>query len=53
MKLYMAERSGNAYKARLLLSLLDIPYEYAAIGAWVTRIQARPGYVPLPSLGKS
>lgn len=27
--------------------------EYAAIGAWVTRIQARPGYVPLPSLGKS
>lgn len=31
MKLYLAERSGNAYKARLLLSLLNIPYEKVAI----------------------
>jgi glutathione S-transferase len=27
MKLYITERSGNAYKARLLLSMLGVPYE--------------------------
>jgi len=27
VKLYMTERSGNAYKARLLLSMLGVPYE--------------------------
>ena len=27
MKLYMTERSGNAYKARLLLAMLGVPYE--------------------------
>jgi glutathione S-transferase len=27
LKLYMTERSGNAWKVRLLLSMLDIPYE--------------------------
>lgn len=27
MKLYLFERSGNAYKVRLLLSMLNIPYE--------------------------
>lgn len=27
MKLYMFERSGNAYKVRLLLSMLKLPYE--------------------------
>jgi glutathione S-transferase len=27
MKLHFFERSGNAYKVRLLLSMLDIPYE--------------------------
>jgi glutathione S-transferase len=27
MKLYMTERSGNAYKPRLLLALLGVPYE--------------------------
>lgn len=27
MKLHMFERSGNAYKVRLLLSMLNVPYE--------------------------
>lgn len=27
MKLYMNDRSGNAYKPRLLLSMLNVPYE--------------------------
>jgi glutathione S-transferase len=27
MKLYMTERSGNAYKPRLLLAMLGVPYE--------------------------
>jgi len=27
MKLYMTERSGNAYKPRLLLAMLNVPYE--------------------------
>jgi len=33
VKLYMTENSGNAYKARLLLSLLSIPFEKALIDA--------------------
>jgi glutathione S-transferase len=33
MKLYMTENSGNAYKARLLLSMLNVPYEKAVIDA--------------------
>ncbi|MBM3357375.1 MAG: glutathione S-transferase family protein [Betaproteobacteria bacterium] len=31
MKLYMTEGSGNAYKVRLLLSMLDVPYEKAIV----------------------
>ena len=31
MKLYMTQNSGNAYKARLLLSMLDVPYEKALV----------------------
>jgi glutathione S-transferase len=27
MKLYMTQNSGNAYKARLVLSMLNVPYE--------------------------
>lgn len=33
MKLYMTENSGNAYKVRLLLSMLNVPYEKALIDA--------------------
>ncbi|MGH8661711.1 MAG: glutathione S-transferase family protein [Burkholderiales bacterium] len=33
MKLYMTETSGNAYKARLLLSMLNVPFEKAMIDA--------------------
>jgi glutathione S-transferase len=31
MKLYMSQNSGNAYKARLLLSMLDVQYEQAIV----------------------
>jgi glutathione S-transferase len=31
MKLYMTQNSGNAYKARLLLSMLDVSYEKALV----------------------
>jgi len=31
MKLYMTERSGNAYKPRLLLAMLAVPYEKAMV----------------------
>ena len=27
--------------------------EYAAVGAWIARVQALTGYIPLPSLRKS
>ena len=33
MKLYTTETSGNAYKVRLLLSMLNVPYERAMIDA--------------------
>ena len=31
MKLYMTQNSGNAYKARLLLSMLNVPYDKALL----------------------
>jgi glutathione S-transferase len=31
MKLYMTERSGNAYKPRLLLAMLNVPYDKALL----------------------
>jgi len=31
MKLYMTENSGNAYKVRLLLGLLNVPYDRVAV----------------------
>jgi len=31
MKLYMTQNSGNAYKARLLLSMLNVPYDKALV----------------------
>ena len=31
MKLYMTESSGNAYKVRLLLEMLKVPYEKASV----------------------
>lgn len=33
MKLYVNERSGNAYKPRLLLTLLNVPFEKVAMPA--------------------
>lgn len=51
MKLYMAERSGNAYKVRLLLSLLDIPYEKVVIDL-SRREQKQPAYLKLSPRGQ-
>lgn len=51
MKLYMAERSGNAYKARLLLSLLKIPYEKIAIDL-AKREHKQPEYLKLNPRGQ-
>ena len=51
MKLYMAERSGNAYKARLLLSLLKIPYEKVAIDL-AKREHKQPHYLKLSPRGQ-
>jgi glutathione S-transferase len=31
MKLYMTQNSGNSYKARLLLSMLNVPYDKALV----------------------
>jgi glutathione S-transferase len=31
MKLYMTQNSGNAYKARLLLSMLNVPYDKSLV----------------------
>ncbi len=31
MKLYMSPSSGNAYKVRLLLEMLEVPYEKAQL----------------------
>jgi len=47
----MAERSGNAYKVRLLLSLLDIPYEKIAIDL-AKREHRQPNYLKLNPRGQ-
>lgn len=51
MKLYMAERSGNAYKVRLLLSLLDITYEKVTIDL-AKREQKQTQYLKLSPRGQ-
>ena len=51
MKLYGAERSGNAYKVRLLLSLLDICYEKIAIDL-AKREQKQARYLKLSPRGQ-
>lgn len=47
----MAEYSGNAYKVRLLLSLLDIPYEKIAIDL-ARREHKQPSYLKLSPRGQ-
>jgi glutathione S-transferase len=51
MKLYWSERSGNAYKPRLLLSLLDVPCEKIAIDL-AKREQKQPQFLRLSPRGQ-
>ena len=51
MKLYTNERSGNAYKLRLLLTLLDVPFDKVAIDL-AKREQKEPQYLKLNPRGQ-
>lgn len=51
MKVYINERSGNAYKPLLLLSMLGIPYEAVAIDL-ARREQKRPEYLKINPRGQ-
>ena len=51
MKLYINERSGNAYKPRLLLSLLGVPYERVAVDL-AKREQKQPRFLELNPRGQ-
>jgi glutathione S-transferase len=51
MKLYLSERSGNAYKPRLLLALLNVPFEKAAVDLG-KREQKAPPYLKLNPRGQ-
>jgi glutathione S-transferase len=44
MKLYMTESSGNAYKVRLLLGLLDVPYEKVILD-FPNKAHKKPDYL--------
>jgi len=41
LKLYLSK--SNAYKVRILLSLLKVPYEKGIV-AWIARCKALPGW---------
>ena len=51
MKIYTNERSGNAYKPRLLLTLLDVPFDTVAIDL-AKREQKEPRYLKLNPRGQ-
>lgn len=51
MKLYLSERSGNAYKPRLLLALLNVPFEKVALDL-AKREQKAPQYLKLNPRGQ-
>ena len=51
LKLYDAELSGNAYKVRLLLSLLGLPHELAPVDLRAGQ-QKSPEYLKLNPLGQ-
>lgn len=51
MKLYTNARSGNSYKPRLLLSMLDVPYETVAIDL-AKREQKQPDFLKLNPRGQ-
>lgn len=51
MKLYMTSNSGNAYKARLLLSMLNVPYEKASVD-FSTKAHKQPSFLKLNPRGQ-
>ena len=51
MKLYMSNASGNAYKVRILLSLLKVPYEKVAVDL-ANKEQKKPAYLALNPRGE-
>lgn len=51
MKLYMTDSSGNAYKVRLMLGLLDVPYEKVLID-FPNRKHKQPAYLRVSPRGQ-
>ncbi|HEY9445770.1 MAG TPA: glutathione S-transferase family protein [Burkholderiales bacterium] len=51
MKLYMTESSGNAYKVRLLLGLLQVPYEKALVD-FPGKAHKQPAFLKLNPRGQ-
>ena len=49
LKLYTMRRSGNAYKARLMLGLLGLPYETLTVNL-VKKEQMQPAYLAINPL---
>ena len=52
LKLHDRERSGNAYKVRLLLSFLDLPYERIVVPVTDGRNQVDSSYLQLNPRGQ-
>ena len=51
MKLYMTESSGNAYKPRLLLEMLNVPYEKAILDS-KNKEHKQPAYLKVNPRGQ-
>jgi len=51
MKLYMNDASGNAYKVRILLSLLNVPYEKGVVDL-ANKEQKKPEFLALNPRGE-
>lgn len=51
MKLYMTQNSGNAFKVRLLLSILNVPYEQALVD-FPGKEHKQPPYLKLNPRGQ-
>ncbi len=51
MKLYMSESSGNAYKVRLLLGLLKVPYERAMLD-FTNKEHKKPPFLQISPRGQ-
>ena len=52
MKLYYMPVSGNAYKVRILLSLLQVPYEKVVLRGGVEKEHKRPEFLKLNPRGE-